>query len=616
MEDRSLRKLYQRIIEACKNPKKWQRVMLKVSIALGVGILAIGQYQKYKTSKTQARWAEIVAKKRYNRNNYLKNLEIPSTCLSSEEKASILQANAQQLAKFIRSQRFTSEQVLITYFEVAVTKGLELGLITEVNFEGALAQAREYDRLLKQNGAVFPEKLLLGVPISIKDTYELKGFDSTAGLASRCNKPFPEDGFIIKILKDHGAIPFIKTNTPQTLAHYYSDNWIWGLARNPKNASRIAGGSSGGEGGLVAMNGSPLGLGTDAAGSIRIPALFCGIYGFKPTSGRVTPLGHSVFPDVYKPEKTINVGYGPIAKSVHDVELMMECLTNPLENPIVSGDRDRLFVKWDRTAAALDTKQKFRIGFASSLGFLPESPANQRVTLECAELLEKQGHTLIRLDLSSIMERLANIGWVSFNAPGAREVVSESFRGEKPVKAQEYQIKSGSVSPLKLSALKFFAKLIGNKEKARQYSLMLGLSVSEFAKEMNNTKLLKDEFFKIWAEHKLDFLLVPGGPVCALKADRGDEYLSLLNYFNPFNVLNLPVGVLPTGMVGAEEQFHSREIDSKRRETQEYLNAQMKDSEGMPVGVQVATLPFEDEKCVGFMKLLDNLLFEAKATRT
>lgn len=93
---------------------------------------------------------------------------------------------------------------------------------------------------------------------------------------------------MIKQLLDAGAVLYVKTNIPQTMFAFECSNPIWGRTTNPWNENYTCGGSSGGEGALIAMDGSPVGIGTDIGGSLRIPAAYCGIYSLKPAAGRVS----------------------------------------------------------------------------------------------------------------------------------------------------------------------------------------------------------------------------------------------------------------------------------------------------------------------------------------
>ena len=132
---------------------------------------------------------------------------------------------------------------------------------------------------------------MLGVPISIKESLSVKGAAATAGVIWRLKHPCTEDSLMVRLLRNAGAVIMCTGNVPQLLMMPECNNNIWGRARNPWNLKRTPGGSSGGDAALVAMRCVPLAIGTDVAGSLRGPASFCGIVGFKPTSLRLTKKG-------------------------------------------------------------------------------------------------------------------------------------------------------------------------------------------------------------------------------------------------------------------------------------------------------------------------------------
>ena len=132
---------------------------------------------------------------------------------------------------------------------------------------------------------------LHGLPVSFKECFQVKGYDFTAGLSKFLFQPAVDDGNPVKAMKEFGAIPFCLTNIPQTMYSYGCSNPIYGNTKNPFDDSRTSGGSSGGEGCLLAMGGSVLGIGTDVGGSVRIPATFCGSAGLRPTSTRFYQVG-------------------------------------------------------------------------------------------------------------------------------------------------------------------------------------------------------------------------------------------------------------------------------------------------------------------------------------
>jgi fatty acid amide hydrolase len=132
---------------------------------------------------------------------------------------------------------------------------------------------------------------LFGVPTSIKDNVEMEGTVATVGLSARANRINKADSPMIRCIKNSGMIPFIKTNIPQLAFNFDSNNPLWGRALNPWNKNKSVGGSSGGEGAVLAGGVSPIGIGNDMGGSVRIPSHFCGVSGLMPSAHRLPVMG-------------------------------------------------------------------------------------------------------------------------------------------------------------------------------------------------------------------------------------------------------------------------------------------------------------------------------------
>lgn len=160
--------------------------------------------------------------------------------------------------------------------------------ITEELYDEAYEAAKKLKTKRRRKGE---NDSLHGVPISVKDCIGLQGCYSTGGLACRLARRDAQDSLIVQVLKSSGALPLTRGNVPQIMMIPDSTNYIWGRSRNPWDLSRSPGGSSGGDGALVAMGCVPLAVCSDVAGSIRIPAAFCGVTGFKPTSTRLSGKG-------------------------------------------------------------------------------------------------------------------------------------------------------------------------------------------------------------------------------------------------------------------------------------------------------------------------------------
>ena len=148
---------------------------------------------------------------------------------------------------------------------------------------------------------------LFGIPISIKDSFDVEGLATTFGLMSRANST-PVESPLVKCLKNSGMIPFVKTNVPQLLMTFETNNNLWGRSLNPWNRERTVGGSSGGEAALIAVRGSPLGIGSDVGGSLRIPAEYNGVFTLKPSSKRISTTYHAyIYEDAAKCPKPLLV---------------------------------------------------------------------------------------------------------------------------------------------------------------------------------------------------------------------------------------------------------------------------------------------------------------------
>jgi amidase len=193
-----------------------------------------------------------------------------------------------------------------------------------------------------------PAGPLRGVPVTVKDSFDVAGLPTRSGSLLRSATPAAEDATAVARLRAAGAIVIGKTNTPELLASYETDNCITGRTNNPWDLLRTPGGSSGGEAAAIASGCSAGGLGSDGGGSIRVPAHFCGIAGLKPTPGRVPGTGH--FPSLGYPGGLVG-GAGPMARSAQDLQVLFAVLTgydpeDPFSVPVplrpATGERVRV----------------------------------------------------------------------------------------------------------------------------------------------------------------------------------------------------------------------------------------------------------------------------------
>lgn len=288
----------------------------------------------------------------------------------------ILKLSATKQAGFIRRREISSAELIRAHLEQIEMVNPRINAAVAIFAERALAEAQSADQALARGEAPGP---LHGVPFSVKDSIELDGVACTAGTTGRQNgPPSRDDATLVRRLRAAGAIPIAKTNLPDLLFAFESDNLIFGATSNPYDARCTSGGSSGGEAALIASCGSPLGLGSDAAGSVRLPSAFCGIAGIKPTSGRLPRTGH--FPAAGGWIEAL-WQMGPMARYVEDLSTAMALLVGPdgCDPTVVDmpfGDPTRV----DLT--------KLRVAFYSNNGFAAPDADVRAVVHQAARSLD------------------------------------------------------------------------------------------------------------------------------------------------------------------------------------------------------------------------------------
>ncbi|TDZ30151.1 putative amidase [Colletotrichum spinosum] len=248
-------------------------------------------------------------------------LDVPRQFLSESELSITESHTITTLLAAISTGSLSAVEVAKAFCHRASIAQQLTNCLTEPLFDTALQRAALLDRYLREHGKAFGP--LHGLPVSFKDTFDIAGVDSSMGLAFLCHKPATKNAPLVDLLLSLGCVIIAKTNVPQTLASLDSVNNVFGRTMNPINRMCTAGGSSGGEGVLVAMKGSMIGIGTDIGGSIRVPAMCNGVYGFKPSNGRV-PYGGQVLPGVEGMSRTsVQAVAGPIGRSVEDIDAFL-----------------------------------------------------------------------------------------------------------------------------------------------------------------------------------------------------------------------------------------------------------------------------------------------------
>jgi amidase len=242
-----------------------------------------------------------------------------------EVMENIIFESAASIVLKIKSKEVSVVEIVEAYLNQIEKHNAKVNAIYELRDKADILQEAKEKDLQVVNGCELG--LLHGIPITIKDSFLVKDLKTSNGDPLLRNYVATEDAELVKKLKEAGAIILGKTNVALYCIDWQSTNFWNGRTNNPYDSSRSSGGSSGGSAVAVASGFSALDLGADAGGSIRVPAHFNGICGFRPTEGLLTNRGHLKYPNKPQGRRHI-VTPGPLAKSVEDIVLMMQVLTN------------------------------------------------------------------------------------------------------------------------------------------------------------------------------------------------------------------------------------------------------------------------------------------------
>jgi aspartyl-tRNA(Asn)/glutamyl-tRNA(Gln) amidotransferase subunit A len=395
----------------------------------------------------------------------------------------------------------------------------------------AMAMARASEARWR-NGE--PAGLLDGVPVAIKDTVLTRGWPRLLG--SRTidpNQDWAEDSPVVARLRAEGAVFFGKTTTPEFGWKPLTDSPLTGVTRNPWDLQRTPGGSSGGSAAAVLAGVCPLAVGTDAGGSIRIPAAFCGVVGYKPTFGKVAVYPPSVFGDV--------AHVGPMARTVEDAALMLDAIKGPDSRDWHSLPDDRIaYRERVHEGSPENSLRGKRIALSLTLGLADPAPAVRAAIERAAQVCTALGAVVEPADPfpqspKPIFEALALAAFWALLRAQPEEAVAVMDPGLVAVcRAGEAVTQEQYVEAVTARAA-------------------LGQAL----------RLFFDRF---------DLLLAPTMPIAAAYADPRDDGLPNPNnfrdwtpYTSPFNLTKNPCCSIPCG-------FH----------------------DGLPIGLQVIGPLFED----------------------
>jgi amidase len=315
-----------------------------------------------------------------------------------------------QMAAEVRSGRASALEVVEAHLGRIAAVNPRINAFVSIFAEEARAAAKAADEARVRRRVL---GALHGIPLSIKDSFDMAGQPTLCGSKLRLGHRAVADATAVGRLRAAGAIFLGKTNCPEFLYNYETDNYIAGRTNNPWDLARTSGGSSGGEAAAIASFCSAGGMGSDGGGSIRVPAHFCGIAGLKPTPGRVPAAGH--FPLIAHPGGLLGVG-GPMARTAEDVRLLFE---------VTAGDDNQ-----DPFSAPVPLRKPdlegLRIGMMERFDGVPVQPAIRAAVEKAGRVIEQLGFAIEPFQPRGI-ERAPDLWWFFFGqvaAPFIKQMIA------------------------------------------------------------------------------------------------------------------------------------------------------------------------------------------------
>lgn len=237
--------------------------------------------------------------------------------VAGKSEGGLVDESVVRLSAQIRKREISSHEVVKAFLDRIAEVNGKLNAVVQLRTQEALKAANSRDMELAKGRIRGP---LHGVPFTIKDSFDTQGLVSSAGTSGRAKFVPKQDATVVQRIREAGGILLGKTNTPELTLSYETSNRIYGTTYNPYDLSRTPGGSSGGAAAILAASGSPLDIGSDSAGSLRLPAHFCGVASLKPSSGRVPRTGHII--SFSGPLQALT-HVGPMARYVQDLKLVL-----------------------------------------------------------------------------------------------------------------------------------------------------------------------------------------------------------------------------------------------------------------------------------------------------
>jgi fatty acid amide hydrolase len=585
--------------------------------ALGLTFISAYLLNLLNTKRIQSKFTSLARAKlaqRDSRREELKKL-INKFLPTQEEHDLIYNLSASQLLNALELGDITATAITAVFSYRALRLDHLIHAVTEENYDRALQLAQEIDakrakskkprrnsQNLIENRDYSEENLLLGIPFTVKDQINMAGFDSSMGCAAENFCPRENTSLLVELLTDMGGIPLCRSNTIQSMMLPESANATYGRSNNPWDLSRTPGGSSGGEAALIAARISPMGIGTDIGGSIRIPAAFCSIYALKPSPGRVSYSGISV-PRLKgtSGNNDLKACIGPMANSTADLALIMRSWLGNSKH----FARDQLvpYLPWDNEKF-LATEEKLTLGYYWDDGFFPASPACQRAVELAVQKLTQLGHKCVKIKPYKV-EVAVKVYFSIVSADGGK-AFKQFLRGEKLHDYYSKIFASAAIPRLVRPILAKFLQFIGQKRAALILAATGAKTAYEYQCIVRQSQDYVAEFLGDLCDQEIDCLICPVNALPAFTHGASKDLSPACVYTFLYNLLPLAAGVVPVTRVQAHEQHYDDNIGDVFSKAAKKV---CEKSAGAPIAVQiVSATTWNDELVLRVMKQLEDSL--------
>ncbi|GAA5911054.1 uncharacterized protein JCM6883_004252 [Sporobolomyces salmoneus] len=496
--------------------------------------------------------------------------------LLDRDEIDVTEQDVDALLSKMASAEWSAEKVIRAFLHRAVIAHQLTNCLTDLWAEDAIARAKYLDEELKKTGK--PVGVLHGLPISLKCQIDVEGKQVNMGYVGWVDRIAKKNAVLVDLLLKQGAVLYCYTNVPQALMSGETLNNLYGRTVMPFNRGLSSGGSSGGEGALIALRGSPLGVGSDIGGSIRIPSAFNGLYGLRPSYHRI-PYGGAT--NSLEGFEAINSVLGPMTTSLSALKLFVKAV---LEGQPWRYDPNASHIAWRESQYELEEHnggKELVFGIMWSDGLVKPTPPIIRGLKIMKEKLEAQGHKVIDYTPPNAEEGNKITGEL-FEADGGRDIAEAVALSSEP---NLNGVLSGDSK--ELSAFEYWRLCLRRK----QY-ITKQLAAWEATQEQTGTG------------RPIDAMIAPVAPYTSFTHD-SQQYIG---YTGTFNVTDQSVGIVPVTSVTKEDvkaEPHEFKCDFDKINYERYDPEVFIDA---PVSLQIVGRKGEEEAVLRMTEICDAAL--------